>query len=159
MTFNLSTFFISIISFGILYWLLSKYTFGPLLGIMEKRQQHIQDQIDTANNNRTQSEQLIEEQTQALQAARQEAYEIIDRARSAAGRQADEFLAQAKAEASRIRDEALRDIESEKQKAVAALRAQVSSLAVLIASKIIEKQVDEKSQKELIEQYLKEVGG
>ena len=59
----------------------------------------------------------------------------------------------------RLKDEALKDIENEKNKAVAALRSQVGAMSVLIASKIIEKQIDEKSQEELVEHYLKEVGG
>jgi F-type H+-transporting ATPase subunit b len=58
-----------------------------------------------------------------------------------------------------LKEEALKDIENEKNNAVAALRSQVSALSVMIASKIIEKQVDEKSQEQLVEHYLKEVGG
>lgn len=58
-----------------------------------------------------------------------------------------------------MKEEAVRDIENEKNKAVAALRSQVSAMSVLIASKIIEKQIDEKSQEQLVEHYLKEVGG
>ncbi|MNC34866.1 ATP synthase subunit b [compost metagenome] len=64
----------------------------------------------------------------------------------------------AKEEATRIKQDALRDIESEKNKAVAALKGQVGAMSVMIASKIIEKQIDEKSQQDLVEQYLKEVG-
>lgn len=140
-------------------WVLKKYAFGPLFGIMEKRQTLIQEQISTAEKNRAEAERLLNEQKQAIQSARKDAYDLIEQAKVTSTRQADDILAQAKDEANRLKNEALKDIENEKNKAVAALRGQVSAMSVLIASKIIEKQVDEKSQQELIDQYLKEVGG
>ena len=149
----------AIISFLILYFLLNKYAFGPLFGIMEKRREMVNEQIRTAERNRMESEKMLAEQKEALQTAKKEAYDIIEQARVTSTRQAEEIVRLAKEDANRIKEEALRDIENEKNKAVAALRSQVSAMSVLIASKIIEKQIDEKSQKELVEQYLKEVGG
>ncbi|MNR15598.1 ATP synthase subunit b [compost metagenome] len=102
---------------------------------------------------------MLEEQKQALQQTRKEAYDIIEQAKHTGSKQADDIIHAASAEASRLKDEALKDIENEKNKAVAALRSQVGAMSVLIASKIIEKQIDEKSQEELVEHYLKEVGG
>ncbi len=125
---------------------------------MEKRQQFIADQIKSAESSRQQSEQFLAEQKQAIQDARKEAYEIIERAKLTSTKQADDIVEQAKAEAVRLKEEAVRDIESEKNKAVAALRSEVSAMSVLIASKIIEKQIDEKSQAELVNHYLKVVG-
>ncbi len=159
MTFVWTTFVYAIIAFLILYFLLKKYAFGPLFGIMEKRRDLIQEQIRTAEQNRRQSEELLAEQKQALQKARQEAQEIIEQSRVTSVKQAEDIIEQAKAEAARIKEEALREIESEKTKAVAALRNQVTAMSVLIASKIIEKQIDEQSQKQVVDQYLKQVGG
>ena len=159
MTFVWTTFVYAIIAFAILYYFLSKKAFGPLFGIMEKRRQHIQEQIETAEKNRAESAKLLEEQKRALQDARKEAYDIIEQAKQTSARQAEDIIERAREEAARIKAEALRDIENEKNKAIAALRSQVSAMSVLIASKIIEKQVDETSQRELIDHYLKEVGG
>jgi len=154
-----STFFIQIVAFLILYLLLQKFAFGPLFGMMEKRRQLVKDQIQTAENNRKQSEQLLEEQKLALQQTRKEAHDIIEQAKQIGSKQADEITIAAREEATRVKNEAIRDIENEKNKAVAALRSQVGAMSVLIASKIIEKQIDEKSQEQLVEHYLKEVGG
>ncbi|TVY09289.1 F0F1 ATP synthase subunit B [Paenibacillus cremeus] len=159
MSFVPSTFIISLIAFGILYFLLQKYAFGPLFGIMEQRRSHITSEIQTAEQNRKQSEQLLNEQKEAIQAARKDAYDMIEQAKLTSGKQADEIIQLAKAEAARLKEEAIRDIENEKNKAVASLKSQVSAMSVLIASKIIEKQIDEKSQEQLVEHYLKEVGG
>ncbi|MBD2845892.1 F0F1 ATP synthase subunit B [Paenibacillus sp. IB182496] len=150
---------IAIIAFALLYWLLEKYAFGPLFGVMEKRRELVQEQIASAENSREEAARHLEEQKQALQEARKEAYAIIEQAKSTSVKQADDIIATAKSEAGRLKEEAVKDIETEKNKAVLSLRSEVSGLSVKIASKIIEKQVDEKEQKQLVDQYLKEVGG
>lgn len=158
MSFNWTSFVIQVVAFGILYLLLSKFAFKPLFGIMEKRRQLVKEQIDGAEKSRADAERFLEEQKQALQQARKEAYDIIETAKTTGAKQADEIVQAARNEANRLKEEALRDIESEKNKAIASLRAQVSGLSVLIASKIIEKQIDEQTQAELVDQYLQEVG-
>lgn len=153
-----SNFFIQLIAFGILYFLLSRYAFGPLLSIMEQRKQFVKEQLENAENSRKQAEQQYEEQKQSLQQARKDAYDIIEQAKQTSSKQADEIVQTAKSEASRLKDDAVKDIENEKNKAIAALRGQVSGMSVMIASKIIEKQIDDKSQEQLVNQYLNEVG-
>lgn len=154
-----STFFIQLAAFLILFLLLQKFAFKPLFGIMEKRKALVKEQLQTAEQNRTDAAKLLEEQKQAIQAARKEAYDMIEQAKVTSSRQADDIIRVAKEESARIKEEALKDIESEKNKAIATLRSQVSAMSVMIASKIIEKQLDEKSQQELINHYLNEVGG
>lgn len=149
----------AVIAFLILYWLLSKYAFGPLFGIMEKRRSLIQDQIDTAEQNRTESERLLNEQKQQLEKARKEAFDIIEQSKQTSSKQADEIIQKAKSEAVRIKEDALKDIENEKSKAITELRNEVSAMSIMIAAKIMEQQVDEASQKQLIDKYLQEVGG
>lgn len=149
----------ALIAFVILYLLLSKYAFGPLFSIMEKRRELVKEQMDGAARDRESAEALLAEQRKAMENVRQEAFDILEQARKTSAKQAEELIASAKAESARIKEEALKDIENEKKQAVAALRSQVSAMSVMIASKIIEKQVDEKSQEQLINQYLNEVGG
>ncbi|PCK70870.1 F0F1 ATP synthase subunit B-like protein [Paenibacillus larvae subsp. larvae B-3650] len=149
----------AIFAFAILYWLLNKYAFGPLFGIMEKRAELVQEQLKSAETNRTQAEQLVAEQKEAIQEARKDAYNIVEQAKQASTRQAEEIVHKAKEDASRIKEEAVRDIESEKNKAIAALREQVGDMSVLIASKVLEKEVDAGEQQKLVNQYLKEVEG
>lgn len=153
-----SNFFIQLVAFLILLYLLKRYAFGPLFGIMEQRRQYVAEQIATAEASKKEAEQQLEQQKQALQEARKEAYDIIEQAKVTSSKQADDIIQVAKSESTRLKDEAVKDIESEKNKAVAALREEVGGISVKIASKIIEKQVDEKSQEQLVNQYLKEVG-
>jgi len=153
-----SSFFIQLIAFGILFFLLQRYAFKPLLGVMERRRQLVKEQVENAENSRKEAERLLEEQKQALQQARKEAYDMIEQAKLTGARQAEEILRAAREEAERLKAEAVRDIEREKEKALASLRAEIGGLSVRIAEKIIERQIDEQAQKDLVERYLQEVG-
>lgn len=149
---------ITMIAFIGLYLLLNKYAFGPLFGIMEQRRQLVKEEIASAEASRKAAEQHLEEQKQAVQEARKEAYEMIEQAKKSSTKQADDIVQAAKSEANRLKEEAVKDIENEKNKAISALRTQVSGMSVQIASKIIEQQIDEKSQEQLVNKYLDEVG-
>lgn len=159
MSWHWESFVFAIIAFLVLYWLLNKYAFGPLFGIMEERRRLVAEQISKTEQDRKAAESLLAEQKEAMQNVRKEAQTILEQARAMSNKQSQDIIDQAKEEAARLKEEAVRDIEMEKNKAVASLRNEVSAMSVLIASKIIEKQIDEKSQQELVEHYLKEVGG
>jgi F-type H+-transporting ATPase subunit b len=152
------SFVYSIIAFLILYWLLSKYAFGPLFGIMEKRKQIVLGELEQAETNRKEAAALLEEQRKAIEQARKEAQDIIEQTRKISAKSAEDAIEAAKNEASRLKESAMQDIINEKNRAIAELRTQVGEMSVKIASKIIEKEIDAKSQGELIDNYLKEVG-
>lgn len=151
---------ISILAFGVLYVLLHKFAFGKLFAIMEQRRELVVSQMDEASKTREQAHVYVEEQKQALNQARQEAHEIIERSKQTSNKQAEQILELAKEEADRIKVDAIREIESEKAKAVDELRSEIGSVSVKIATKLIEREVkNDKAQEELVDQYLKEVGG
>lgn len=158
MSIYLGSFIIQILAFAILFYFLKKYAFGPLLGVMQKRQQQIEDQIKDAETNRTEAEKFLKEQSDALQKAREEAHEMIERAKATSVKQANDIVETARNEAARMKEQAVQEIQLEKEKAVAALREQVGTLSVLIASKMIEKELDVKTQSKLIDDIMKQVG-
>ncbi|MBP1934029.1 F-type H+-transporting ATPase subunit b [Ammoniphilus resinae] len=144
--------------FIVLYILLRKYAFGPIMGIMEARQKKIESDIQTAEKNREDAIKLLEDQKTELSNARKDAQKIIETARLTAEKQADDLLARAKDEAEQFKKSAQTEITREKEQAMAALREQVGMLSVMIATKIIEKELDDKQQEKLVEDFLKEVG-
>ncbi|MCE7792472.1 F0F1 ATP synthase subunit B [Salipaludibacillus sp. CUR1] len=147
-----------ILAFGVLLLLLKKFAFGPIMDMMEKREQHVADQISSAEKNREESEKFLAEQREAIQEARQEAKEIVENSKKMSDQQAEDVLENARKEAERMKQNALAEINTEKEQAISALREQVSTLSVLVASKVIEKELDEKEQEKLIQGTLKEVG-
>ncbi|WP_054957634.1 F0F1 ATP synthase subunit B [Paenibacillus dakarensis] len=154
------TIVISIISFGVLYALLHKFAFSKLFAIMEQRRELVMSQMNEAAQTREQAITYVEQQKQALEQARQDAHEIIERSRQTSNKQAEQIMEMANEEASRIKTAAVRDIENEKNKAVAELRSELGNVSVKIASKLLEREVKKDNvQEELVDQYLKEVGG
>lgn len=151
---------ITIIAFAILYWLLNKYAFGKLFAIMEQRRQLVLGQLEDAKSTREQATIYVEEQKNALDQARKEAYEIIEQSKQSSSKQARDLLEQAKQDATRLKNEAISDIESERNKAVESLRSEIGSFSVNIASKLIEREVENNpaEQEKLVNQYLEEVG-
>lgn len=151
---------ITMLAFGILYWLLNKFAFGKLFEVMEKRRELVLGQLEEAKQTREQANAYVEEQKEALSQARQEAYEIIEQSKQSSSKQARDLLEQAKQDATRLKNEAIRDIENERSKAVEALRGEIGTFSVNIASKLIEREVENnpEEQEKLVNQYLKEVG-
>jgi F-type H+-transporting ATPase subunit b len=147
-----------IAAFLVLLMLLKKFAFGPIMDMMEKREQHVADQIASAEKNRADAEKYLAEQREAIQAARQEAKDIVENSKKMSDQQANDIVQGAKKEAERLKQTALAEINTEKEQAISALREQVSTLSVLVASKVIEKELDEKEQEKLIQDTLKEVG-
>lgn len=151
---------ITMLAFAILYWLLNKFAFGKLFEVMEKRRNLVVGQLEEAKQTREQANTYVEEQKEALSQARQEAYEIIEQAKQSSSKQARDLLEQAKQDATRLKSEAVRDIENERNKAVESLRGEIGAFSVNIASKLIEREIENNpaEQEKLVNQYLKEVG-
>ncbi|OKO96683.1 ATP synthase F0 sector subunit b [Geobacillus proteiniphilus] len=151
-----------LLMFIILLALLRKFAWQPLMNIMKQREEHIANEIDQAEKRRQEAEKLLQEQRELMKQSRQEAQALIENARKLAEEQKEQIVASARAEAERVKEAAKKEIEREKEQAMAALREQVASLSVLIASKVIEKELTEQDQRKLIEAYMKdvqEVGG
>lgn len=143
--------------FIILLFLLRRYAFGPILNLMQQRQEKVESELAHAEKSRQEAEKLLAEQREALNAARQEAKEIIDRAVKNGEHQGEELIRKAREEAERLKEDAITEIKREKEQALAELRDQIGTLSVMIASKIIEKELDESAQKALVDEYIQEV--
>jgi F-type H+-transporting ATPase subunit b len=144
--------------FLILMALLKKFAWGPLMGVMQNREQHIAGEIDAAEKSRTDAQKYLEEQRELLKQARQEAQGLIENAKKQADIQREEILTTARAESDRLKESAKLEIEQQKDQAVAAIRDQVASLSVMIASKVIEKELSVAEQEKLINEYINEAG-
>jgi F-type H+-transporting ATPase subunit b len=125
---------------------------------MQKRQDHVQEQLDTAEQNRVEAEKLLEEQKAVLDKARVEAKEIVDRAKRQKEQEAEEIIGQAKNRAQQLVEDAASEIALEKEKALLALRNEVGVLSIQLTSKLLEKEVRDDEQSKLVDRYLEQVG-
>ena len=156
--FNSGDVLFQLVMFIILMALLKKFAWGPIMGIMKQREDYISSEISTAEESRIETKKLLEEQRALLKEARIESQVLIENARKQADIQREEIVVAARTEAVRLKESAKVEIEQQKEKAVTAIREQVASLSVLIASKVIEKNLNERDQEKLIKEYIQEIG-
>lgn len=149
---------VQLVVFLILLALLRKFAWGPLMNMMEKRENYVAGEMEAAEKSRLEAEKAAKDAAAELNQVRQEAQQIIADAKEAGVKQEQDIIDSAMKEADRIKEQAQVDIQNEKEQAIQALQAQVSSLSVLIASKVIEKEISAQDQEKLINDYIKEVG-
>src|SRR5947209_1683155 len=126
----------TLLLFGISMWILAKVAFPRISSALDRRQHAIEEAIDTAEHTRVQADRLLAEYRERLHDARQQAEEILERAR----RTADIHEDNAEKEAVRHREELMertrRDIEAETRRAIDAIRREVADLTVLATEKV-----------------------
>ncbi|MFC3039658.1 F0F1 ATP synthase subunit B [Virgibacillus xinjiangensis] len=144
--------------FIVLLLLVKKFAWGPVMNMMQKREEYVAGEIEAAEKNRADAEKASKEAQEQLKQTKQEAQQMIEEAKTAGTRQEQQIIESARQEAARIKEAAQADIENEKEKALQALQDKVASLSVLIASKVIEKELSAQDQEKLIDDYIKEVG-
>ncbi|USG65410.1 F0F1 ATP synthase subunit B [Brevibacillus ruminantium] len=152
------TLLFQVIVFIILLIAVAKYATKPIAGVLEKRRQYVENEIASAERSRQESEALLAEQRRLLDEARVEAKSIIDRATKQATTESAKIVADAQEASERMKADASKELAREVEKAKAELRDQMAGLSVLLASKIIEKELDEAAQKETVNKFLTQVG-
>lgn len=145
-------------SFLIVLFLVKKFAWGPVMDMMKKREDYVLSEIENAERNREDAKKKFTEAEERLQSIKKEAHTIIEDAKSIAKQQEEDIIAAAKEEAIRLKDRAAEDIQQEKEKALDAVQDKVAELSVLIATKVIEKELNEQDQKSLIDDYVKQLG-
>ena len=147
----------TIITFVVLLTILAKFAWGPLLRALESRQETIRKSLDDAQAAKQELERLQVESTQIIRQARGEAEAIISQSRTDAGRLREEMRQKAKAEADAIVKNAERQIQLETTRALQQIRHEAIDLSVMIASKIIQRNLSKEDNERLIEEALKQV--
>ncbi|QJI70509.1 F0F1 ATP synthase subunit B [Staphylococcus haemolyticus] len=147
------TVIVTVITFAILLALLKKFAWGPLKEVMDKRERDINRDIDEAEEAK-----LNAQKKKTLKQTQDEVQRILEDARVQARKQHEEIIHEANIRANGMIETAQSEINSEKERALADINNQVSELSVLIASKVLQKEISEQDQKELVDKYLKEAG-
>jgi F-type H+-transporting ATPase subunit b len=149
----------TILTFLVLLGLLAKFAWRPLLEALESRQNAIRKSLDDAQQARQELERLNQESAQILRHARAEADQIIVSGRSDAERLREEMRQKAKVEADGIVKNAERQIQLETARALQQIRSEAVDLSVMIASKLIQRNLSKEDNERLIEEALKQVEG
>jgi F-type H+-transporting ATPase subunit b len=147
----------TIVTFLVLLALLAKFAWRPLLQALERRQETIRKALEDAERAKQELERLQQESAMILQQARIEAESIITRTRSDAERLREELHQKAKNEADNILRNAQQQIQLQTRQALQQIRHEVADIAVLVASKLIERNLAKEDNDRLINETLKQI--
>jgi F-type H+-transporting ATPase subunit b len=146
----------TLLAFGVTLLILRKLAFPRIQAALEKRSRAIAESIDAAERTRTEADQILNEYRERLREAREQADEIVARARKAADKTQDEARITAKDTREEMLQDARRDIEQETRRAIGQIRREVADLTVLATEKVARKTLNDEDHKRLIDDALQE---
>ena len=135
-----------------------KLLLNPVKKVIAERKAKADSQIADAEKLRTEAEVMKAEYEQNLQNARNEANQIVASAQKTAAARSEELLGEARAQAAALKQKAEADIAQERKKAVNEVKDEIGGIAMEIASKVVEREISEKDHKDLIDEFIKNVG-
>ncbi len=147
----------TIVVFLIFLFLASKFIWPQILGGLEKRDQKLREDLEAAEESRQQAKDALAEYEQELLKARAEAGEMIAKARQDAKQVAEELRANNTRELAEMKTAATADIDAAKKAAIGELHTEASTLAVAIASRILDREISASDQQSLIDHSLAEM--
>ena len=152
------TFLAQICNLMIQLVIFKKFLLKPIKQVIADRKAKADSEIADAQKLRTEAEAMKAEYEQNLQNARTEANQIVATAQKTATARSEEIVGEARAQAAALKQKAEADIAQERKKAVNEVKDEIGGIAMEIASKVLEREISEKDHKDLIDEFIKNVG-
>lgn len=146
----------AMVNFFVLFFLLKKYLYKPVLDMLEAREKEIADNLSNAETAKTEAESMRQEYEENLRQAHTKANDIVQQATKVGEQTRNDIVQQAKAEAQGVADKAKAEIAREKEMALQELRGEVANLAVDVAEKVVGRSVDINDHKNMMASFLNE---
>lgn len=148
------TIFWTVVTFLILSFLLGKFAWKPLLSAVEARETGIRDAIQGAQREREEAQKLLEEHRAMLTLARKERADAVEAGRRDAERLKAEILDEARKQREQLMKQAEAQIDAGLRQARAELKGEAADLAIRAAGKLMGRNLDDATQRRLVEDYL-----
>lgn len=148
---------LTVCNFLLLVFLLKKFAWGPIIGALEKRENQIESDKQTAASARQSAEEIKKELDERLAQISNEAAQKMAAAVKAGEAQKEQLLAQAKEQTERMLQQAKAQIEADKNQALADVRGEIAQLSLLAAARVMERQVKDETADQIVAQVLEEV--
>ena len=148
----------TVVIFVILLAVLYRLGYPALLKMVEERERRIQKQLEDAEKANAEAQRLLEEHKKQIAAARNEAQEILAKAKTVSQKERETLLAKAREEYDALLSRARKDIDAEKEKAIQALRREAVELSIAAASRVIEANLDTDANRKLVSEFLESIG-
>jgi len=147
----------TLLIFGVTFMVLKKFAFPKIGEALDKRAATIRESLEAAEQQKEESDKLLADYRQRLTEAREQADEIVSKARKAAENTKSEATIEGQAKREELVDAARKDIEAEKARALDDIRKEVANLTILATEQVTRKSLDDAAHKELVEDALREV--
>ena len=156
--FNPWTALFTLLNMVLTFLILKKFLFKPVKKMIDDRQKEIDDLFADATQAKEQAETMREDYSRRLAEAKDTSAQIVSEATQEANRRGDEIVRQARLDADALREKANSDIALERKKALNEVKNDISRIALDIAGKVVEKELDPKEHERLIEGFLRDMG-
>jgi F-type H+-transporting ATPase subunit b len=143
--------------FLVVWFILSKYAFKPITAAVEAREKALEDAIATAKADREEAARILEEQRRHIDETRAEAQKLIVEGRMLGEKMRAEMIEETRGQQQEMLERARREIGAEKTRAIAELRREAVELAIAGAGKVIEKNLDNESNRKIVESFLSSI--
>ena len=149
----------TIVNILVLFLLLKHFLFKPITEMMESRTAEIENNLKDAEDQKQKASELTAQYEEKLRGAHAEAAQIVSEARQRGQREYDAILKTAGQDAQKEQDRARADMEREREEMLRGVQENVTELVLLTASKLSQKELDEESDRKLVDSFLSEAGG
>ncbi|HXX62372.1 MAG TPA: F0F1 ATP synthase subunit B [Bacteroidota bacterium] len=147
----------TIITFVVVMVILRLTAWKPLLAALAAREESIRSSLQQAEDARTQAQKLLEENRRQLALAEEQSQRVIREGRDMGERLKSELLEKANVSARTMIDQAKEEIQREKESALIKLRAEVSDLAIAVAGKVLDENLDAPKQRALADAAVRDI--
>ncbi|WP_373897947.1 F0F1 ATP synthase subunit B [Haloimpatiens sp. FM7315] len=148
----------AMINFLVLFLILRKKLFNPVSNFMKNRSEKIRNNIESAKVDKEEASKYKEESARELLKARVEGKNIVETYKKKAEKVYDEIVDHANEEAKSIKGRADIEIKREKDKAKQEVKEQAIDLSIILSEKVLERAIDEKEHRRLIDEFITKVG-
>ncbi len=146
--------FWTLVTFAFLFFILWKFVFPPMFAAVEAREKALEEAIEGAKRDREAAAQALADQQRQIEAARNEAQQIVAQGRQTGEQVRAQIVEDTHRQQQQMLESARREIEQEKTRAIAEIRREAIELAIAGASKVIEKNLDDQSNRKIVESFL-----
>jgi F-type H+-transporting ATPase subunit b len=151
--------FAGIIAFGIVFFFIWKWAIPALNKSLEARQAEIAAELESAEKAKLEAESLLTDYRAQMAGANEEAAQIVADARADGEAVKADIVTRAEGEAEQIKARAHDEVEAERARIADDLRRQVADLSIDVAEKVVGNSIDARSQRELVDRYIDDLGG
>lgn len=151
------TLFWEVINFLVLLVLMTRFLYKPIMRMIDQRREMIQKDLSEASDTKKKAAELKQSYEAKLQAARNEAHEIIAQAEKRGHERREEIIAEAQNEATRMKERAMEEIAQAKRQALSQVRDEVAGISLLVAEKFLQESVDSKRHQHLVNEFIQQL--